>query len=64
MFQNAVEANFSHEQMTPLNCIQNNAEITQNKIDEIISWKNENRSPRDFYKALLKFFKLCETTNK
>jgi signal transduction histidine kinase len=44
MFQNAVEANFSHEQNTPLNSIQNNAEITQGKIEEIVCSKKDGIS--------------------
>jgi hypothetical protein len=63
MFQNAVEANFSHEQMTPLNSIQNNAEITQNQIDQIVNLKKETKSPKELLKALQKFFKLCQDTN-
>jgi hypothetical protein len=43
IYQNAVEANFSHEQMTPLNSMQNNAEIMQNKIDQIMTFKEENK---------------------
>jgi hypothetical protein len=29
MYQDAIEANFSHEQMTPLNCIINNSKIME-----------------------------------
>ena len=34
MYQDAIEANFSHEQMTPLNCIINNSKIIEKNLIE------------------------------
>jgi hypothetical protein len=31
-YQDAMEANYSHEQMTPLNCILNNAKMLLSKL--------------------------------
>lgn len=34
LYQDAVETNYSHEQMTPLNCILNNSKVILAKIKE------------------------------
>ena len=36
MYQSAIEANFSHEQMTPLNCIINNSKLVHDQLAEIV----------------------------
>ena len=33
MYQDAIETNYSHEQMTPLNCILTNSKLVLEKID-------------------------------
>ena len=35
MYQEAIEANYSHEQMTPLNCIIGNSKIIQSRFIEL-----------------------------
>ena len=40
MYQDAIEANYSHEQMTPLNCILGNNRIVHNRLVKLI---DENR---------------------
>ena len=32
LYQDAIEANYSHEQMTPLNCILGNSKVVQNRL--------------------------------
>ena len=34
MYQDAIEANYSHEQMTPLNCIINNSKLIETELGE------------------------------
>lgn len=69
LYHNAIEANFSHEQMTPLNCILNNARIILSKIKEIEKARANNsesnkKSSKQDHKMLLKFFNLSESTTK
>lgn len=37
MYQDAIEANFSHEQMNPLNCIIANSSVIQKRFINIIN---------------------------
>ena len=37
VYLNAIEANYSHEQMTPLNCIMGNTKIVIRRIEDEIS---------------------------
>ena len=64
LYQNAVEANFSHEQMTPLNCISNNSEIIAKKAEEITKLNEQKLGNREDHKNLKKFFNLCRNSNK
>jgi len=45
MYQDAIEANFSHEQMTPLNCIFNNSKILRKKLDDLMEKAGAHASP-------------------
>jgi hypothetical protein len=35
MYQDAIETNYSHEQMTPLNSIINNSKLAESKIKDL-----------------------------
>jgi len=36
MYQDAIETNYSHEQMTPLNSIINNSKLAMSKIKDLV----------------------------
>ena len=42
LYQDAIEANYSHEQMTPLNCILNNTNIVKSRIIDFLKTAPQN----------------------
>ena len=61
-YQDAMEANYSHEQMTPLNCILNNAKMLLVKLQKTMK-KGEKKSSQH-YKELMEFQVACLEMNK
>ena len=41
MYQDAIEANYSHEQMTPLNSILANSKIVIKRVEDLIEFHEE-----------------------
>ena len=55
LYQDAVETNYSHEQMTPLNCILNNSKVILAKIKENTKPKVDKKNKKQHYIDLYKF---------
>ena len=47
MYSEAIEANYSHEQMTPLNCILSNSKVVLKRVIEMYKKLNERDQEAD-----------------
>ena len=55
LYQDAIETNYSHEQMTPLNCILNNSKVILAKIKECAKPKDGKKNRKQHYIDLFRF---------
>ena len=61
-YQNAMEANYSHEQMTPINCILSNIKVLLEKNQK--NMQNGDKNSADHYKELFMWQKESYELNK
>jgi hypothetical protein len=64
MYQDAIEQNFSHEQMTPLNSIVNSSKLCTEKVDKMYKYLEQMKLTLQTSKTYQELISEKDVTNK